>query len=716
MAQYGRLYHRHDEWSRLIQAYDTRHKRHLVITVGEAGTGKTALIETCLREKVHEDRGFFVQGRFDHLDHPDPYSPWVDSAGQLISSLIAQCSTDDLGTVINSVEKNMEASELAALTTLIPILGNMMNKTTLTNSRKNRTAAGRLNFMLVFGSFLRGVSALKRPIVWFLDNVHNADASTLEIIKLLLADEHTLDILPIIAFRPVGPEHPTSTFLVGLEQSEVELVPIIPSGIPESAVEEWIAASYSDFDLTNSQQLSKMCSTIAENCKGHVLAIQVSLEIINLNRDLVNKTCGAPWQLGGDTRSLVKVLMEMLSDDCRIACMAASCIGEVVNFRVLTKLFTGGDLSQALKEAEHHGLLKFRFHDQQSQKEMHEMKTGYYVFANSTYRELVYNNLDHKQRAKYHKAIATALVEDMDSTPTFRVIVHMALAVDLLSDDEMESMVSHCVNAGRFAMQWSEFALASKILRLGLSLLLNCRPGFWKIEKSLITCLYCYTAEVDVLLGQGTEVETLLEEAKNASHNPVDRLKIAKARMCALLAHKKYPEAISVGTKALLKSTEFKKTTSLAAEVKYVRTLLESGENFASLSAMVDSEAVATMEVMDMVIACAMVHQVELVPILACRMVRMTHESGLVAASPFAISLLGALLCLQGVDVEMGFRLSTLGLSLVEGFVDKSNRGRVMAIHWGVSVRFIKPWMACLDPMKTAYRSCMRASDCEVRS
>ena len=81
MAQYGRLYHRHDERSRLIQAYDTRHKRHLVITVGEAGTGKTALIETCLRDKVQEDRGFFVQGRFDHLDHPDPYSPWVDSAG-----------------------------------------------------------------------------------------------------------------------------------------------------------------------------------------------------------------------------------------------------------------------------------------------------------------------------------------------------------------------------------------------------------------------------------------------------------------------------------------------------------------------------------------------------------------------------------------------------------------------------------------------------------
>ena len=219
-----------------------------------------------------------------------------------------------------------------------------------------------------------------------------------------------------------------------------------------------------------------------------------------------------------------------------------------------------------------------------------------------------------------------------------------------------------------------------------------------------------------MLLGQGAEAQTLVNEAKRTSNNPVDRLKITKARMCALLAHKKYPEAISVGTKALLKIVEFRKTSSFEAEFKSVRTHLESGVNIASLSTMVDPEAAATMEVMDVLIACAIVHQAELVPILACRMVRMTYESGLIAASPFAVSLLGALLCLQGVDVEMGVRLSIIGLSLVDGLADKSNRGRVMTIHWGIYARFVKPWVACLDPMKAAYRNCMRASDCEVRS
>ena len=716
MALYGKLFHRHDEWSKLRQAYDTRNERHLVVTVGAAGTGKTALIEACLREKVHDDQGFFVQGRFDYLDHPDPYSPWIDSAGQLVSSIISQCSPDDLGTVVNSIEKNMESSELAALTTLIPLLGVMMNKTPTTDYLKNPTVTGRFDFLLIFGNFLRGVTALKRPIVWFLDNVHNADASSLEVIKLFLVDDHISDVLPIIALRPVGPEHPTSTFLEGLDKSEVDLVPIFPSSIPGSAIEEWVATSYGNFTLTNPQQFSTMCSSIAEKCKGCALAIKLWLEIENWNQDILKQACGAPLTLGGDTRSLFEFFMQALSVDCRIACMTASCFGEVVDFPVLTKLYTGGDLSQALKEAEHHGVLKFRVHDQHSRKKMHDIQAGYYVFANSTYREIVYSMVDPNQRAKYHKAVATALVKDMGNTPIFRVIVHMALAADLLPDDKMESMVSHCVNAGRLAMQWSDYVLAFKVLQLGLSFLLHCRPGFWKIEKSLITNLYCYTAEVDVLLGQGAEAQTLVNEAKRTSNNPVDRLKITKARMCALLAHKKYPEAISVGTKALLKIVEFRKTSSFEAEFKSVRTHLESGVNIASLSTMVDPEAVATMEVMDVLIACAIVHQAELVPILACRMVRMTYESGLIAASPFAVSLLGALLCLQGVDVEMGVRLSIIGLSLVDGLADKSNRGRVMTIHWGINARFVKPWVACLDPMKAAYRNCMRASDCEVRS
>ena len=256
MALYGKLFHRHDEWSKLRQAYDTRNERHLVVTVGAAGTGKTALIEACLREKVHDDQGFFVQGRFDYLDHPDPYSPWIDSAGQLVSSIISQCSPDDLGTVVNSVEKNMESSELAALATLIPLLGVMMNKTPTTDYLKNPTVTGRFDFLLIFGNFLRGVTALKRPIVWFLDNVHNADASSLEVIKLFLVDDHISDVLPIIALRPVGPEHPTSTFLEGLDKSEVDLVPIFPSSIPGSAIEEWVATSYGNFTLTNPQPMA----------------------------------------------------------------------------------------------------------------------------------------------------------------------------------------------------------------------------------------------------------------------------------------------------------------------------------------------------------------------------------------------------------------------------------------------------------------------------
>jgi hypothetical protein len=185
--------------------------------------------------------------------------------------------------------------------------------------------------------------------------------------------------------------------------------------------------------------------------------------------------------------------------------------------------------------------------------------------------------------------------------------------------------------------------------------------------------------------------------------------------MQALIADSKYTEAISVGTKALLKNGDgIKKNASFATEFKPVRKHLESGVAFDRLSTMVEPKAVATMEVMNMLSFCALVYQPELVPILACRMVKLTYESGLAPSSPFAISLLGAILILHGVDFELGARCTDNSLSLVDALVDKSSRGRAMTIHWGVCSGFFKPWSAGQDALKTSYRFCMRAGDSEV--
>jgi hypothetical protein len=99
--------------------------------------------------------------------------------------------------------------------------------------------------------------------------------------------------------------------------------------------------------------------------------------------------------------------------------------------------------------------------------------------------------------------------------------------------------------------------------------------------------------------------------------------------------------------------------------------------------------------------------------LLACRMVKATMKNGLAGTSAVGFCVLGTFLCCKG-EIEQGAWCSEIGLELLESVEDKSVKGRVMAIHWGLLSRFEKPWMISQEPLKIAYRLCVEGGDTEV--
>jgi hypothetical protein len=97
-------------------------------------------------------------------------------------------------------------------------------------------------------------------------------------------------------------------------------------------------------------------------------------------------------------------------------------------------------------------------------------------------------------------------------------------------------------------------------------------------------------------------------------------------------------------------------------------------------------------------------------------MVRVTLKHGTTGTSAVGISALGISLCCAG-EIKEGVACSENGLELVETIEDKDYyKDRVMAIHWGLLSRFVKPWSICQEPLKVASRLCKEGNDNEVRS
>lgn len=738
----SKLYNRDGDLSKLIDAYENRNLRHLVLSVGQAGVGKTSLIQR-LRPRVEQDQGYFVQGRFDDLDRPEPFSPWIDATEQLLEQIIDRCDEVELATIMKSLNQSMELSEMQALAALIPLLGDLMDLTppaeTAAASHRGRSLGptGRSNFLVTFGNFLRAVTHPSRPMVWFLDNVHNADSSSLEVIKLLVAGRLP-NVLAVIAFRPVSAEHPTSVFLQSLETAGVGLVPILPTPIDKSAILDWLDSYQMGVSEDQRDQIS---STIANGAEGNALAIHLCLSIMNWNKEIVKATGGTPLQAGGDITSLFRLLFQMLPSNSRQVCLTASCMGTMIDVPHLAEILTC-DIPTALAEAERHEIVKFHYYpnpprtqtaegknpaeeetlppvQRKKPGELHDLQLGYYEFANTTYRELLYSILSPEDRMLQHTAIGNVFRRDVGRVGIFRVVVHMALAVERLAPKAKELLVGYCVEAGRRASQWSEFVLAAKYLQMGISLLVDCSPKWWKTHTPLIVDLYCDTAEVALSLGKYQEMEALLGEATNQGNEPSYRLRATKIQMQANMVQSQPAEAIATGLRGLQKNHEqIKKNATLESELRLVRKLLEGDGKFDEESilnrhVMTDAKSLGAMEIMNLLISPALLIQSDLVPVVASRMVRLSYKQGIASSTPLALCLLGVTLSLEG-EVELGVWCSETGLALVEMMNDKSVKGRVMTIHWGLLSRFAKPWRICQEPLKLAYRTCIKGGDSEV--
>jgi DNA-binding winged helix-turn-helix (wHTH) protein/tetratricopeptide (TPR) repeat protein len=261
-------------------------RRQIVFVTGEAGIGKTTLVDTFLDgldPAIARARGQCLE----QFGAGEPYLPWLDALGRLCRDpRHAGATSSALSTAAPSWVASIPGLERSAA--------------------QRATAPSRTRMLLELAEALEALTTTV-PVVLVLEDLHWSDPSTLDVLALLAHRPEAARLLVIVTYRPVElvvRSHP----LRGLKQ-DLEL----RGKARELALEfltERDVADYLRLRLATARVPDGLAALIHQRTDGNPLFVSHVVDFL-LAHAWLRETDGA-WTLAAETRSAAELVPETL--------------------------------------------------------------------------------------------------------------------------------------------------------------------------------------------------------------------------------------------------------------------------------------------------------------------------------------------------------------------------------------------------------------------
>ena len=269
-------------------------KRSIVFVTGEAGIGKTALVEAFLEKHNADADLWMAQGRcIEQYGTGEAYLPILEA----LEALARQAGAEAL--------RNVLARYSPAWLTLLPWLAHDADPAlpprnpAITADRMLREIAQALE-----------VLAAERPIVLWLEDLHWSDPSTLAVVSFLAGRREPARLLLIATFRP-GDAHAADTPLRGLVaqlRQRKQAHELALQRLDVDAVQTYLALR---FDSVRSETLRELGAFVHQRTDGNALFAVAMVD------DLVRRGLLAPSPDGCRLTTPLSGLGDVLPDSLR---------------------------------------------------------------------------------------------------------------------------------------------------------------------------------------------------------------------------------------------------------------------------------------------------------------------------------------------------------------------------------------------------------------
>ncbi len=391
----------------------------LRLLAGEPGIGKTRLAdEMVLRATA---KGFLASwGRAWETEGAPVYWPWIEVLSPLVEG------KEDVPERVRMLLGSSAAATLGEGTRADP-------------------ARDRFELFECVSSFMRSC-ARKTPLLLVFDDLHMADAPTLELLSFVARGMRTARIFALGTYRDAESRLPRVADLLARISREGEVVALRPLAEPEVA--EILARETGRSDPV----LSTAIHALTE---GNPLFLREAIHAVTQSKSGVSLDALRDVAALGGVLALVR--SRLLGADPRIAPVleVAAALGRESELSLLV-LASGVQVSEvraAIADAVARGLLVRRGDDR-------------FAFSHVLVREAIYRELSDERRREVHRAIALAL-EKRDTEVLSATLAHHALAA-LPSGEPVDAVRKSC-RAAAYARSHLAYEEALALLERALA-------------------------------------------------------------------------------------------------------------------------------------------------------------------------------------------------------------------------------------------------------
>jgi DNA-binding CsgD family transcriptional regulator len=380
---------REDELRQLQEAFERaeRGEGALVMLVGEPGIGKTAVCQQLCRFALATGGRALVGHCYEEGSFRAPYQPFVE----VFETHLRECETD-------IAELGSGAADLARM---VPTLRERLN---ITPRPAGDPEEDRWRLLQAATDLLRN-GAAKQPLVIVLEDLHDADRGTLDLLLYLARNLHGARILAMGTYRDVEVDraHPLSAALSKLHRAG-NVARLQLRGLSTEEVHRLLAE-------TSQQTIPEpFAELVQRQTEGNPLFVHETLRFV-IEEGLVERRDGALRRVGDRTlagripeglRDAVGKRLSRLTDTTNRVLSVAAVVGCEFQLDVLRRVLGASDeeLEAALEEALAAAIIEER---------SVVGATITYHFGHAFFRQTLYDEIVAPRRIRLHQLVARSL-------------------------------------------------------------------------------------------------------------------------------------------------------------------------------------------------------------------------------------------------------------------------------------------------------------------
>jgi predicted ATPase/signal transduction histidine kinase/serine/threonine protein kinase len=708
------LYGRAFEIAGLREAYDrvaATGTPELMLVCGYAGIGKSSVVHE-LHKALVPSRGLFAAGKFDRHQRDVPYRSIARAFRGLIRDFMGSRSDEELEGWRGALSEAL-GPHGRLVAELIPELELIICKQSLVGDLPARQTQ-RL-FQIALQRFVGAFAQSEHPLVLFLDDLHWADAATLDLLEELMVRSDLHHLLVIGAYRDneIDPGHPLLRKLEAIRNSGARVGQIALAPLGREHLEELVGHALR-CTPTRAAPLSQL---VHEKTGGNPFFARRFLSTLADEGLLAFDAAAGEWcwdlvriRAQGYTENVVELMVDRLSHlplETQSALKQLACLGNAATTAMLsTALGTTQDhVHAALWEAVRHDLV--------------ERLDGSYRFVHDRVHEATYSSIRVDQRARAHlligRLIAAQTPPQKRDESIFEIVNQLNRCVGLItSADEREQLAAFNLTAGRRASAATAFAAALSYFAIGRDLLTQ---ECWESQRELIFQLELHRAECELLTGAFADAEAHFASLSARATETSERAAVVRVGIDLYSLINQHTRATGVGLDYLkhVGISLSPRPTDDEARREYQRIWSElsgrTNEELIDLPLMTDPESLATLDVLNRLSSPAQYTDLNIYTLAACRMLSLTLDRGNSDASAVAYSRLGMVSGLWFGEYERANRVGQLARELVE-------RRGLQRFQAGVYLNFgnhVMPWTrhirSCWELIGSAFETAQKAGD-----